>query len=424
MDNYEKALAFLRKSSARGIVEGLSRIKELLRLMGDPQKKYRIIHVSGTNGKGSLGAMLTSVLSCAGYRTGGFSSPAITSVTDSFRINCKEVERSLFADVILSISEIWEGMSDKPTEFEVLTAAAFEIFAREGCDIAVIECGLGGDTDSTNVSDEPLLSVITNVQRDHCAILGNTLSEIASHKAGIIKHGRPVFFGGSSPEALEVIKAAAERCSSELFLPDFSQFTLLDDDLLTTAFIYKGEKYTASLTGTYQFKNAVNTICCIEILRKYGLDIPCPAVKKGLSEVKFHGRFELLHRDPIVIADGAHNPDGIREAADSIRRCFGTKKVILLIGVMADKEYRLYPEMLGGSIEKVYAVTPDNPRSLESSVLAEVFMDSGIPAESFKVLADGVRSAYKHAQRSGMPLIALGSLYMYREFTAALSDHI
>lgn len=427
MEKYDKALAFLKKTSVRGIVEGLSRIEELLRLMGDPQKKCQIVHISGTNGKGSVGAMIASVLTSAGYQTGSFSSPAITSVIDSFRINCEEVDRGLFADVILYIAGFWESMSDKPTEFEVLTAAAFEIFVREKCDIAVVECGLGGDMDSTNVIKEPLLSVITNVQRDHCGMLGNTLAEIAAHKAGIIKQGRPVFFGGESSEALKVIRSVAEKCSSELFTPELSAFRLLDDEVFATEFIYKGEKYVTPLIGTYQFKNSVNAVSCIEILRKYGKEIPDASLKSGLADVKWHGRFELMHRDPIVISDGAHNPDGIREAAESIRRCFGTKKLILLIGVMADKEYRLYPEMLGGSVEKAYTVTPDNPRSLDSSVLAEVFMDSGIPAESFKVFSDGVRSAYDHSKRSGIPMIALGSLYMYREFSSALNeltDHI
>ena len=420
MNDLDKAAAFLKKTSVRGIVTGLSRAEELLRRMGDPQEKVPIIHVSGTNGKGSFGAMLTSVLKSAGYRTGGFSSPALTGLTDSFRVNCEEISEKKLADIILDIADIWETMDDKPTEFEVLTAAAYEMFVREKCDVAVVECGLGGDLDSTNVISSPLLSVITNIQRDHCGILGSTLEEIAAHKAGIIKPGRPVYYGGSA--ALDVIKAAAEMNSSRLYLPEPEDFRLISDNELTgTRFTYKDREITLSLLGTYQFANAINAVSCAEILNELGLSIPYSAVQQGLADVKWHGRFELMRKEPIVISDGAHNPDGIRQAADCIRKYFGGRKVALLIGVMADKEYCLYPELLGELTACVFAVTPDNPRSLDSRELAGVFSEKGIPAEAFTVLEKGVSAAYDYAKRTGTPLIALGSLYMYRQFTEALS---
>jgi dihydrofolate synthase/folylpolyglutamate synthase len=422
MTNYEKALGYLKTAASRGSILGLERITELLKLLGEPQNKTRIIHVSGTNGKGSFGAMLTSVLKCAGYRTGGFSSPAITDVTDSFRINGTEITREKFAEIILDIASVCESMTEKPTEFEVLTAAAYELFAREDCDIVVVECGMGGDLDSTNAVSSPLLSVITNVQRDHCGFLGDTIEEIASHKAGIIKPGRPVFFGGDSEEALEVIRAAAERNSSQLYTADLSDFRIFPDSctgLDGTVFFYKGTEIRIPLSGTYQLTNAVNVINCVEILRSQGVDIPDFALAEGLSKVSWHGRFEVLSRQPYVIYDGAHNPDGIREAADSIRRYFAGEKLVLLIGVMADKEYGLYSEMLGGLIDRVFAVTPDNPRSLDCISLAETFSAAGIPAEAHPVLADGVSAAYSYAKGKGVPLIALGSLYMYREFMEA-----
>lgn len=420
MNDIEKAAAFLKKTSVRGIVTGLSRIEELLHKMGDPQEKVPVIHVSGTNGKGSFGAMLTTILKCAGYRTGGFSSPALTGLTDSFRVNCDETAEEKLAGIILNIADIWETMTDKPTEFEVLTAAAYEVFVREKCDIAVVECGLGGDLDSTNVISAPLLSVITNIQRDHCGILGSTLEEIAAHKAGIIKPGRPVYYGGSA--ALDVIRTAAEKNSSELYLPETASFRLISDNELTgTRFTYKGRELLLALLGTYQFTNAVNAVSCAEILNGLGLDIPFNAVQRGLAEVRWHGRFELMRKKPVVISDGAHNPDGIRQAAESIRKYFGGRKVALLIGVMADKEYALYPELLGELTDRVFAVTPDNPRSLESTKLAGVFSERGIPAEAFPELSEGVRSAYDYSKRTDTPLIALGSLYMYRQFTEVLS---
>ena len=420
--NYSEALAYMKKAAERGSVLGLSRITELLRLMGDPQEKVKTVHISGTNGKGSFGAMLTSVLQNAGCKVGGFSSPAITKVTDSLRIDGCEISEQEFADIIGDIAPICESMDEKPTEFEVLTAAAFELFLRKGCDIALVECGMGGDLDSTNVIKAPVLSVITNVQKDHSAFLGDTIAEIATHKSGIIKKGRPVYFGGDSEEAYEIIADAAKKQGSELFLPDYSKFEWSDScfGIKGADFIYNGEKLHIPLLGTYQLENAVNVISCVEILRHEGLNISCEAVRKGLAEVKWHGRFEVLSKKPLIIYDGAHNPDGIRCAADSIRRYFSNKKVALLIGVMADKEYGLYADMLGELAETAFAVKPANPRSLDSQKLADTLNAKGLHTEPFTVLADGVKAAYSYAMEHDVPLIILGSLYMYREVTDVL----
>lgn len=420
---YTEAIDYLKIAAQRGSVLGLSRITELLRLMGDPQDKVKTVHIAGTNGKGSFGAMLSSVLKSAGYKVGGFSSPAITKITDSFRIGGKEITEQDFADLIGDIAPICESMDEKPTEFEVLTAAAFELFVRKGCDIAVVECGMGGDTDSTNVIKAPLLSVITNVQKDHSAFLGDTIWEIASHKCGIIKSGRPVYFGGSNEEVYEIAAETARKNGSELYIPDYSRFSWSEDsfDMNGFKFTYKGEKLHIPLLGTYQAENAINVLSCVEILRGEGIDIPESAVREGLENVSWHGRFEVVSREPLVIYDGAHNPDGIRCAASSIRRYFGDKRVALLIGVMADKEYGLYADMLGELAEKAFAVKPDNPRSLDSDKLAQALNDRGLETTPFSDLGEGVAAAYRYAQEHRVPLIALGSLYMYREFMAAFN---
>lgn len=420
MTEYEKALDYMKKTAERGSKLGLSRTEELLVLMGRPQDKIKIIHVSGTNGKGSFGAMMCSVLKSSGYTVGSFSSPAITKVNDSFRINGKEISDEEFASLINDISPLCESMDDKPTEFEVLTAAAFELFVRRNCDVAVIECGMGGDLDSTNVIGSPLLSVITNVQKDHCAFLGNTIEEIALHKAGIIKHGRPVFFGGDSDNIPQAIVNAAKEKSAPLFRANRSEIKSPVFSLSGTSFNYRGMNITLPLLGTYQLDNAVNVLNCIEILKKEGLKIPYKAVRDGIENAKWHGRFEILKRNPIVIFDGSHNPDGIRAAAKSIELYFPNSKIALLIGVMADKEYGLYADMLGKFTDCCFAVSPDNPRSLASNILANTFADKGISSIPFEKLEDGVKAAYIHAKRNNIPLIALGSLYMYREFIDAL----
>lgn len=421
--NYSEACEYLKKAAEMGSKPGLSRITELLRRIGDPQDNMKFVHVAGTNGKGSFGAMLCSVLKNAGYRVGSFSSPAILGVTDSFRIDCEEVTEKAFAEIIGDIAGYCEKMEDKPTEFEILTAAAFELFVRRECDIAVVECGMGGRLDSTNVIKAPLLSVITNVSRDHEAFLGSAIAEIAYHKAGIIKKGRPVYFGGGSGEAYDVIAEAAAKSSAELFAPDRSAVKAEPGcGIDGTDFTYKGAKMHIPLCGEYQLDNAQNVLECVEILRRAGLDIPEEAVRRGLAQVKWRGRFEVLRKSPVVIFDGAHNPDGISRAARSIKQYFGDKKVALLIGVMADKEYGLYGDMLVGSVVRAFAVAPAVPRALSSDTLAVSLTGHGIPACAFDDLAEGVRAAYSYAARRDIPLIALGSLYMYREFTEALSE--
>ncbi len=417
---YNEAKEYLKAASAKGSILGLERVVELLHLMGDPQDKVKVIHVAGTNGKGSFGAMMTSVLREAGYKTGGFSSPAITDITDSYRINGTEISQEKFTELIGEIAELCEKMDEKPTEFEIMAAAAYELFYREGCDIAVIECGMGGDTDATNVVNKPVLSVITNVQSDHCKFLGNTIAEIAAHKAGIIKEGCPVFFGGDDAEAFEVVSAKAREVGAPFRFMDYSDVSGVRFSLDGMEFDYKDKLYKVPLLGVYQLNNALNVIFCSEILTKKGYNIDYGDIRRGLAKTEWHGRFEMLRRDPYVIFDGAHNPDGIRFASESIERYFGRKKVAMLIGVMADKDYRLYSEMLGNHAAKVFTVKPDNPRALDSASLAKVFSEKNISAESFDVLADGVKSAYEYAKSRNIPLIALGSLYMYREFNEVL----
>ena len=423
MANSAEVLEYLGIAAKRGSKLGLERITELCHILGDPQNETKIIHVAGTNGKGSFSAMLSHILRSAGYLVGSFSSPALTGVTDSFRINCREISQNVFTWVMNDIIPACESMEDKPTEFEVLTAAAYELFRRVDCNVAIIECGMGGDSDSTNVVESPLLSVITNVALDHTAFLGSTVREIARHKAGIIKEGRPVLYGGTDLDAFEVITAAAFEKNAPLSVTDQFRTLGTSTGVSGTELEFDGfGKARVPLIGTYQIYNIANVLTAVELLRREGLEISDEAVRKGLAETHWHGRFELLRSEPVVIFDGAHNPDGIRQAAASIRHCFGDGKIALLIGVMADKDYSLYPRILGHQVSRVFTVKPDNPRALDSDKLAVVFTNEDIPAQSFADLSEGVKAAYSFAKAEKIPLIALGSLYMYREFCAALDS--
>ena len=365
--------------------------------------------------------MISEILRDSGYKTGCFSSPALTEVTDSFRINGNEISQNDFAEIMTDIIPVCESMSDKPTEFEVLTAVAFELFAREKCDIAVIECGMGGDTDSTNVINSPLLSVITNIALDHTSFLGNTTQEIALHKAGIIKSGRPVLYGGNNTDALEIIRNTAVKSNSALTVTKHGRLSNISSDIHGISLDF--EKFgtiRTSMTGTYQQYNIANVLTAVEILRGEGLNISETAVKSGLLSARIHGRFELLSENPVIIFDGSHNPDGINQLAMSIDKYFD-KKIVLLTGVMADKDYELYPQILGKYIDRVYTLKPDNPRALDSTTLLLTFLKYGIPGATGENADIIINIAVDYALENNIPLIAAGSLYMYKDFIKSLN---
>ena len=414
---------YIKIAAERGSKLGLERITELCDRLGNPQNRTHIIHIAGTNGKGSFGAMLSTILAESGYKTGGFSSPALTDLTDSFRINGESISADDFNDVMADIIPLCEAMADKPTEFEVLTAAAYELFNRKNCDIALIECGMGGETDSTNVLEYPVLSVITNIALDHTAFLGGTIEEIARCKAGIIKPTRPVLYGGNDDGALEIIRSISQKNGSQLTLADKDRVTVLESDI--NGIVYSDKAFgrlKSQLIGSYQKYNLANVLTAVEILRSMEMNIPDNAVKSGIEKAVWQGRFEVVSRNPLVIYDGAHNPDGIIQAAESIST-YISGKIALLIGVMADKEYGLYPEILGKFIDKAFAVIPDNPRSLDSDILAAAFEAKGINAVSCGSVESGLTQALEYAKSRNIPLIALGSLYMYEEFSQGIKNY-
>lgn len=415
MTEFEKSLSILKNASRSGSRLGLERIYELVHLLGDPQDSVPAVHTAGTNGKGSFCAMLSAALTACGYRTGTFSSPAMLSQNDCIRINGEPVSKEIFADAVIRADRGSESMADRPTEFELLTAAAFLIFLEQGCEVNVIECGMGGDGDSTNVISRPLLSVITNVTIDHCAFLGSTVPEIAEHKAGIIKEGVPVFFGGDDPQALEVVRRRAERKGSKLYtLPGLDICTVENGGGDITV-RYKGAEYSVPLRGSYQSRNLLNVLACTDILRGSGLLLPESSVRSGLAAVRWEGRFEKLCDDPLIIFDGAHNRDGMFELCRSIRRSFKGIRPAVLIGVLADKDYASYAEMLSPLVCRAFAIAPDNPRALPASQLADCFVSRGLPTEPFGSIADGFAAAADFARENSLPLLVIGSLYMYRD---------
>ena len=411
---YQEAIEYIHSINWAFCKPGLERIGELCEKLGHPEKKLKFIHVAGTNGKGSFCSMTESVLRAAGYKTGLYTSPYIREFNERMQINGENISDAELAELTEYIKPIADAMEDKPTEFELITAVAFEYFARHKCDIVVLETGLGGRLDSTNIIDTPVLSVITGIALDHTAILGDTVEKIAAEKAGIIKKGVPVIFGGEDATAASVIKAKADEMGSEFTQVDYSKLENINATLDGTDFDYGCLKgLHINLLGLYQPKNASVVLNAINALNTQGFSISEEQLRKGLESAVWHARFEKVAKEPLVIFDGAHNPQGIEQAVKSIKHYFGKNKVYLLTGVPKDKNYEEIAKMLSTVAKKAFTLTPDSPRALSSSDYAEVLRNSGIDATAFDSIEKAFITARSTAKNDGVPLVCLGSLYVY-----------
>ena len=386
-------------------------------MLGDPQKELKFIHVAGTNGKGSFCSMLDSVLRRAGYRTGMFTSPYIRYFNERICFDGAPISDKDLAEVTSYVRPFADSMEEKPTEFELITAIGFEYFRRRGCDVVILETGMGGRLDSTNIIEAPLLSVITGIALDHTAYLGDTIEKIAYEKAGIIKKDCPALFGGNDESALSVIRDYADEVGAPLYVTDRGSIRNVRTTLDGTSFDFEElSDIRLGLLGLYQPYNAANVKTAVDILNKTGaMQIPSEAVYEGFSEARWHARFELIGTDPTVIYDGAHNPEGIAAAVRSIKAYFPDKKVYVLSGVMKDKDYNCIAADLSTVASRAFTVTPDNPRALDARDYASVLSAHGINAAPFDTLEDGLSSALDAARSNDTPLVCLGSLYMYSE---------
>nr|MDE6004790.1 bifunctional folylpolyglutamate synthase/dihydrofolate synthase [Oscillospiraceae bacterium] len=310
-----------------------------------------------------------------------------------------------------------EQMLDKPTEFEILAVTAYLLFARTKCKIAIIECCMGGDTDCTNINQQALLAMITNIQKDHCAFLGNTLAEIALHKAGIIKYNSPVLTSEKNLEALQVIKNQANLLHAECYftenLVQDNRFTLDGTELICQDF---GKLYL-SLLGLYQPENANLVLNAVKILRKLNIKISNQAVQNGLASCEWHGRFELFSKKPYIIFDGAHNPDGMKILTQSLKKYFSEKSTVIM-GIMADKDNSGYAELLEPCANNIITVQANHKRALDSEILKNSLQEK-IPDISI-ISCDSVENALKKALQDSSQIICLGSLYLYPEFYQAV----
>jgi len=418
---YDEALEYIHGVSWTFCKPGLERISELCQALGHPEDKLRFVHVAGTNGKGSFCSMLDSVLRAAGYRVGLYTSPYILEFGERMRVDGKNIAPEVLAEITERVKPIADAMEDKPTEFELITAIAFEFFASAGVDVVILEAGLGGRLDSTNVIKDPLLSVITGIALDHTAILGDTVAAIAREKAGIIKDGAPVLFGGEDDDAEAVIREVASERGSEFFNVDYAALAICNFSLSGSIFTYKNfHNAKIKLLGEYQPRNASIVIEAVNILRSRGLRIDDDAIYEGLSKAEWHARFEILAENPLVIFDGAHNPQGIESAVKSIESYFGKRKVFAITGVLADKDYQRIATSLARIAERAYTMTPDNPRALSAEIWAEVLALRGVEAYPKGSIGEAVTTAIEEAEETNTPVVCLGSLYTYGDVVAAI----
>ena len=412
--NYIECLEYIHSVNWCFCKPGLERIRNLCQKLGNPQKNMKFIHVAGTNGKGSFSSMLSSVLVEQGYKVGLYTSPYIKVFNERMRINGENISNSELIELTEKIQPIADAMTDKPTEFELITALAFEYFNRNACDVVVLEAGMGGRLDSTNIIDSSILSVITGIALDHTAFLGDSVPKIAAEKAGIIKNGCPVLFGGTDQSAREIIENKAREKGSDFYTVDYGKIESLQMTLDGSQFDFGEHKdIEIALLGTYQPRNAASVLTAIDILRKQGMEISEESVKKGLKKASWPARFEILSKEPLVIFDGAHNPQGISAAVESIKLYFADTKVYLLTGVLRDKDYTAIAKDLSTVASKAFTLTPDNPRALTAKEYAQVLENAGISSTPSDSIKEAFERAKEAAKNDGVTLICLGSLYVY-----------
>ena len=412
---YEEALSYIHSICWKGSKLGLDRTRELLGKLDDPQKELKFIHIAGTNGKGSTAAMLSSILEEAGYRVGLYTSPFINRFNERMQVNHQPIPDEELAALTEYVRPHADAMADSPTEFELITALAMVWFARQKCDIVVLEVGMGGELDSTNIIDVPEAAVIAAMGMDHVKELGPTMADIARAKAGIIKEGGRVVSYGGTPEADEVIAAVCRARNASLRQPDFSAIVPGDFGLEGQTFSYKGWRgLRIPLVGAYQMNNAAVVLETVEVLRQRGWSVSDEAVRKGLADTRWPARFEVLRRDPVFIVDGGHNPHGIRATAESLSRLFPGRKITFVTGVMADKDVEHILGLIVPLAEQFFTVRPDNPRAMDAGELAARIEAMGAKATACASVQDGVDRAIQAEGPHGVAC-ALGSLYMSGE---------
>ena len=466
--NFRESMEYLDsvpKFSPKDVVSGavayeLGSMRTLMESLGNPEKHLRFVHIAGTNGKGSASAFLSQILIESGLKTGSFNSPAIEHFTEQFRINEKDITEEEFARLLTRVaSQIQQNLREgkpQPTQFEILVAVMFLYFQEQHCDIVVLETGMGGLLDATNVIPSPEAAVIMTISMDHTEILGHTLREIAFQKAGIIKEGTDVLLYPQKPEADQVFdevcrqkKARLHRVNVcreareyslqgqvfDLTLEADSQTSLSEMPLSepsgsgTSVPGISTDDPSASgttirdlfipLLGSYQCANASMAVAAAQVLRQKGYPVTEDSIRRGLKHTVWHGRFELMHQNPAIIMDGGHNPEGAAMLRDSLTRYFPGQKIIFIMGILADKDYHKVIDIVGPLAKRFYTVPVPNPRALDPEQLARELKDAGYQAEARASIDEATDEALKNSTEKDV-ICSFGSLY----YVGRIREHL
>lgn len=410
---YDDALNYIENYTWSNTRLGLSRTCELLDVLGNPQDELKFIHVAGSNGKGSTCAMLSSILSKAGFKTGFYLSPHLFSFCERFQIDRKQISEEDFIDITRKVAAAADSLDDHPSQFEISTAIAFLYFKTQCCDIVVLEVGMGGSLDSTNVIKVPEVAVICNIGLDHTDFLGSTLAEIAENKAGIIKPGCEVVCYEMEGDALSVIENRCKRLNTPLQISNFDSLKYLNQSVKSQSFSYEGIEYSISLLGEHQCKNASVAIEVIKALRSRGWAVSDEALKIGLRDAKWPARFEILSLDPIFILDGGHNPQCASSIAKAISDYLPEQKLKLVIGMLADKNVNEVIDIIAPKVSEFHCLTPDSDRAMSADELAGLIRLKGLNAKSHASSEDCLSEVLDSA--NNQPIMAFGSLYLAGE---------
>lgn len=424
---YTEAVNYIHSLLKFGIRPGLSGMDALLHLLGNPQKKMRFIHVAGTNGKGSVSTALSNVLTDAGYKTGLYTSPYVSDFLERIQFCGELSDENVFSQNVEKVKAAVEMLNENNiviTEFEALTATAFLCFKDLECDIVILEVGLGGRLDATNVIDTPLCNVITSLSLDHTGVLGETIEEIAFEKCGTIKqNGRVVCSFGQPDEALKVIEETVNKQSCSLVIPDENAVGIIKSDLFGTDFIYKNERFSVKLPGLHQVKNMTCVIECCELLKR-DFNISTQNIKNGIFATFLPARVEVMSKKPLVILDGGHNEDGARVFYNAVKDYLTPAgKVYVLAGMMADKAVETSLKNIMCSADCFVCVTPDNPRAMKAEELAVIgkrYCENTISIDSPLEAVDYIFSNVKDDD----VVCAVGSLYLAGEIRTKLKEKL
>lgn len=411
--DFLEAQNYLEKvRSQKGIVLGLDTMRHLMAKLNNPQDKVKFIQVAGTNGKGSTAAYLTSILSEAGIKVGRYTSPAVFSSTEQYFACGSCISESEYAKGMTAVAEAAASLDgETPTAFEQETALAFWYFAKKGCELAILEAGLGGDMDATNIVTTTVCSIITSISMDHCRILGNKISEIAAHKAGIIKPGAPIICIEQKEDAMEPIRAAAKAADTPLYEVHRDEVRqIFSDKRESIVFFREFENLHLKMLGSCQPENAALALQAASVL-SCSYPIEKKHIYDGIEKTRWSGRFELHSGSPDIILDGAHNPDGIRRLRESVNQMFGAVPICYVCGVLADKDYEKEIEILFGRASNVFTVTPPSPRAMKSTDLKAAIKERfpQLKVTSFDS-EDGIEKAMEAAVSQNNPVVVCGTL--------------